>query len=315
MAINLNTFILNILEWVELLSSDLISTLVLLLFIGLILLELIIAVDRQDRIKLTRSYLTNIGLFVFNNLLFSMLSITTLLLLVDRYHHKGMLTSYNQTVQALLAFVLLDLVLYLWHKACHNYDHLWQFHRVHHCDPTMNVTTAFRVHFIEIVLTLLIKAVFIMVTGVEAAIVAICDAVSTCFVMFHHINISFKAEKWLKWLFIVPAVHKVHHSKLRYEHDNNYGAVFSIWDRLFKTFVEARPVETGLANVAHLSLFQLIKYGLFPDRWLSIAKSTGDIELHMIEEAAYYKAEKRGFAPGFEILDWLEAEKQISGSN
>jgi len=32
----------------------------------------------------------------------------------------------------------------------------------------------------------------------------------------------------------------------------------------------------------------------------------------MIEEAAYYLAEKRGFAPGHELEDWLQAEEQIT---
>ena len=31
----------------------------------------------------------------------------------------------------------------------------------------------------------------------------------------------------------------------------------------------------------------------------------------MIEEAAYYLAEKRGFEPGHEVEDWLQAETQI----
>ena len=31
----------------------------------------------------------------------------------------------------------------------------------------------------------------------------------------------------------------------------------------------------------------------------------------MIAEAAYYRAEKRGFAPGFEAGDWTEAEAEI----
>ncbi|NNM83003.1 MAG: DUF2934 domain-containing protein [Burkholderiales bacterium] len=31
----------------------------------------------------------------------------------------------------------------------------------------------------------------------------------------------------------------------------------------------------------------------------------------MIEEAAYFLAEKRGFSPGYELQDWLEAEKLI----
>ncbi len=32
---------------------------------------------------------------------------------------------------------------------------------------------------------------------------------------------------------------------------------------------------------------------------------------HAIAEAAYYKAEKRGFIPGFEEQDWAEAEIEI----
>ena len=32
---------------------------------------------------------------------------------------------------------------------------------------------------------------------------------------------------------------------------------------------------------------------------------------HFIAEAAYFKAERRGFAPGFERQDWDEAEAEI----
>lgn len=47
--------------------------------------------------------------------------------------------------------------------------------------------------------------------------------------------------------------------------------------------------------------------------------STGEEELHemeaelrqMIEQAAYYIAEKRGFHPGYEQQDWLAAERQV----
>ena len=31
----------------------------------------------------------------------------------------------------------------------------------------------------------------------------------------------------------------------------------------------------------------------------------------MIAEAAYYRAEKRGFVPGMQLEDWLEAEEEI----
>ena len=32
----------------------------------------------------------------------------------------------------------------------------------------------------------------------------------------------------------------------------------------------------------------------------------------MIAEAAYFRAERRGFTPGYELTDWLEAEIEIA---
>ncbi len=39
--------------------------------------------------------------------------------------------------------------------------------------------------------------------------------------------------------------------------------------------------------------------------------SMQDLVHQMVEEAAYYLAQKRGFKAGYEMEDWLEAEKQI----
>jgi hypothetical protein len=36
-----------------------------------------------------------------------------------------------------------------------------------------------------------------------------------------------------------------------------------------------------------------------------------EVKRLMIEEAAYFRAEKRGFAPGCELQDWLDAESQV----
>jgi Protein of unknown function (DUF2934) len=41
-------------------------------------------------------------------------------------------------------------------------------------------------------------------------------------------------------------------------------------------------------------------------------RAPSDDELRrMIELAAYYRAEKRGFAPGLETQDWCEAEAEV----
>jgi len=38
--------------------------------------------------------------------------------------------------------------------------------------------------------------------------------------------------------------------------------------------------------------------------------STQDCQ-QMIAEAAYYRAQARGFAPGYELGDWLDAEAEV----
>ncbi|MCF6251913.1 MAG: sterol desaturase family protein [Methylococcaceae bacterium] len=306
-------------QWLKFVEGNLITTVIILSLVTLMAIEITLAKCNQSRIILIQSYLTNLATFVFNNSILSILSISSLLLFTEKYRPIGLLNDYNQMVQILFSFVLFDLTLYLWHKANHDFDCLWMFHKVHHSDKSMNVSTAFRVHFIEIILGTLVKALFIVVSGVEVSIIALCEAVSTVFILFHHFNTSVKGEKWLKWIFIVPSLHRVHHSSLRIEHDSNYGAVFSLWDRLFQTLTESKPAKIGLTKVETLNFYELLKFGLLTD--VSPQAPISDNILNpensnaMIAEAAYYIAEKRGFVSGYESMDWLQAEQQIKAFN
>ena len=205
---------------------------------------------------------------------------------------------------------MLDLLLYLWHKASHSFDCLWMFHKVHHNDPYLNITTSFRIHFLELVITNILKAVLIVILGIEEAMVLTSEAIMTLFIMFHHTNISFKGEKLLGQVIIVPSLHRTHHSVQRSEHDSNYGAVLSLWDRLFGTRLELEPAEIGIKGCSPLDLVNLIKFGFGFN--LPTPPSVQPINIDaMIAEAAYYKAEKRGFYPGNDIRDWLEAKSEI----
>jgi len=62
----------------------------------------------------------------------------------------------------------------------------------------------------------------------------------------------------------------------------------------------------GLENVPGQSLLDLVKFGVMPPK----APQPPTLQT-MIAEAAYYRAEKRGFVPGYDQIDWLEAEKEI----
>ena len=296
-------------RWPILATGEVLALTLLMVFVILSILELCAPREKLPKRHLHQSYKTNICLFVVNSIAMSIVSASSLFILAERYSDKGLLNTLTSPVwKAILSFLMLDLLMYLWHKASHSFDCLWMFHKVHHNDPYLNVTTSFRIHFLELVITNFLKGILIILLGIEEAIVLTSEALMTLFIMFHHTNISFLGEKLLSYVIIVPSLHRTHHSKERCEHDSNYGAVLSLWDRLFGTLADLIPAEIGIKGDSPQNLVNLIKFGFV----LHTPPTVEPINLDaMIAEAAYYKAEKRGFSPGDDIRDWLEAKREI----
>ena len=303
------------LAWLGLNPSEMRSVAILLVFSLLFAIEGLGGYWPNPAKTTQKSYLTNLGTFLMNDTLMSLMSVSALFVVAEKYGQWGVLHRIaDPTLKAVLTLLAFDLTLYLWHRLNHSYDALWMFHKVHHSDPSMNVSTAFRLHFVEVVLTAMVKSIFIVVMGVEATLVLANEAFITLMIMFHHTNIRIPGEQWLGKLIIVPRLHRVHHSTRRSEHDNNYGAVFSVWDRLFGSFADKEPAKIGLASVPHLGIFELVRYGLTA-AWVPSPEPGVASQQQMdkmIAEAAYYRAKQRGFSPGYDYVDWLEAEKEIA---
>ena len=288
------------------------SFLLILFFVLLSGLEYRFPRKKLPANKLRTSYKTNIGLFIFNSMVLSLISASTLLVLAEQNSNQWLCDHLPAPVwQVVVSFLLFDFSLYIWHRASHRFDKLWLFHRVHHSDPYLNVSTAFRLHLLDVIIIMLVKATYIVIFGFDKAVVLANESINTLFLIFHHSNLAFKGERFLRCLIIVPYLHRVHHSTQRHEHDSNYGAVLSLWDRLFGTLAELEPKEIGIKGEVPLDFVDLIKFGFSvnspaPKQHLSL-----DVLETMIAEAAYYKAEKRNFYPGYEIRDWLEAKREI----
>jgi len=301
--------------WRGLTVTDLRSVAILLVFCLLLALEALGGYLKFPNKTTRQSYFSNLATFIMNDTLMSLMSVSALFVIAEKLGHWGVLHKIpDSMLKTALSFLALDLTLYFWHRLNHTFDCLWMFHKVHHSDPTMNVSTAFRLHFVEVVLTAIVKSAFIVVMGVQSSVVLANEAIITLMIMFHHANIRFSGELWLSKVFIVPFLHRVHHSPLRKEHDNNYGAVFSFWDRLFGSFAETEPAKIGLASVPGLGVLELVKYGLSTNL-IPVPRPAYNASRQLVEkmiaEAAYYRAKERDFAPGYDFIDWLEAEKEI----
>jgi len=306
------TLLQSYLSWIINLPSGAVATLILILFFAfLIILEFYNPRERWLAKRLRQSYRENMQLFVFNSVAMSLLAIPSLFVLAQRYADKGLLSYLPDSVTKwLLSFLALDLLLYCLHKASHSFDWLWMLHRVHHNDPCLNVSTAFRIHFLEVLFISVMKALLVVILGIKGSLLLVNEAIIIFFTMLHHTNTSFRGEHYLGWVMITPYLHRAHHSTVRDEHDRNYGTVLSVWDRLFATLAVLEPAEIGVKGGVPQGFFNLLKCGF------GIAGNPAaepDNFNHMIAEAAYYKAEKRGFSPGDELRDWLEARNEIVG--
>ena len=149
------------------------------------------------------------------------------------------------------AILLFDAWMYLWHRANHELRFLWRFHRVHHSDPEMDATTAIRFHTGEILISSALRLAVIPLLGITIHQLLVYEILLLPVILFHHSNVRFpeRLDRWLRLIIVTPAIHRVHHSRLRIETDSNYSSVFSFWDRIAGTFRLRRggqPVNFGL---------------------------------------------------------------------
>lgn len=214
--------------------------------------------DEHPQTIVHRSYLTNLCLMVFGDMVMSLLSVSSLLVVALECSGFGILSHSSGVWKAVESLVLFDFVLYFWHRARHRSPFLWRFHQTHHSDLVMNTTTAFRLHFVEIFFTTIVKALFIIVVGINGDLVLLNEMVVVLCAMFHHTNITFRGEQWASCFMVVPYSHRVHHSTKPAEYHRNFGAIFSFWDRIFDTLVKTDPDEIGQKRLGEQGFFSVL---------------------------------------------------------
>ena len=158
-----------------------------------------------------------------------------------------------------LDLLLLDFLIYWWHRANHRWPLLWRFHLVHHLDRTLDSTSALRFHFGEVLISAGARAGAILLLGFPFVSVLVFETLLLVATVFHHSNLRLppRLEQALARVIITPSIHWVHHHRRRIDTDSNYGTVFSFWDRLFasRSRAERTPaMEIGVEGADELAL-------------------------------------------------------------
>ncbi len=194
-----------------------------------------------------RHAMVNLGLTFFHLVIHTFLAL--IIIKISDWSVANNFGIINWLGAGILVTILLTIFIvdffggWLVHIIEHKYKILWRFHVVHHADTNVDVTTGLRHHPIESVIRGIFFFIGIIVSGAPMYAVMIYQTVLIFFTAFEHANI--RLPKWIdntmSYLFVSPNMHKVHHHWKQPFTDSNYGAILSIWDRLFGTFKKLTP--------------------------------------------------------------------------
>jgi sterol desaturase/sphingolipid hydroxylase (fatty acid hydroxylase superfamily) len=166
------------------------------------------------------------------------------------------LVALPSPIAFVLSLLLMDLTFYYWHLANHRVPFLWRFHNVHHVDPDLDVSTAFRFHFGEITLSIFFSLLQVSLIGPSAWAFGVYQLLFQAEVLFHHSNVRLPldAERLLNQVLVTPRMHGIHHSQVQRENNSNFGTVFPWWDRLHRTLGVNIPQDEVVVGIPGYTL-------------------------------------------------------------
>lgn len=198
---------------------------------------------RAPSVSKLRRWLTNLPLSVVNGVVYHLVYGATLVALMAaaETNNLGLLNAVAMPgwLRIALGVIILDFFIWLWHLLTHTVPVLWRFHRVHHCDMNLDISTANRFHIGELLVSGLLRMMVVYSFGIPLSAYLLFEIIVNLSIQFHHssLKISPAFEKVFGLLFMTPSLHRVHHSVKIRERDSNYGVISTVWDRMFGTLV------------------------------------------------------------------------------
>ncbi|PWU12243.1 MAG: hypothetical protein C5B49_16565 [Bdellovibrio sp.] len=180
-------------------------------------------------------------------------------------------------VATIATMIAIDFASYCAHRLLHEWAPLWEIHAVHHSAEHLTPLTTYRQHPIE---PLFLNGARGLMSGITLAFVHVLFPNQTPvitilglgagFFMYmltvnlHHFPIPVIYPRFIRFILISPHVHHLHHSADERFHFRNFGVVFSVWDRIFGTYLdEESALEESAFGLGPLSDREWQRHSLF----------------------------------------------------
>ncbi|KAF0215998.1 MAG: hypothetical protein FD174_3891 [Geobacteraceae bacterium] len=218
-------------------------------FAALLTLERLVPYAGTEQKKSFR-VLFHLGISIVNSLVLYLLLTWPIFaaLAYTRSQETGIahLLGISGWVEIPAAVIALDFWDYWMHRANHRIPFLWRFHKAHHSDMEIDVTTAARFHIGELVISGCAKCLMILAWGPSLWGVVAFDILLSGASQFHHSNlrIPFAVQDRVERFIVTPRMHRCHHALHKNCFNTNFSAVLSLWDRIFGSYhLAGKPEE------------------------------------------------------------------------
>jgi len=225
------------------------------IFVALLVLQWRFPLRRQHFSALHR-LIRNLVLSIPSHALlrWAMLPVAALTAVWARDRHIGLLNwiPMPQWLRIMVSFLVMDYAYWWWHWANHMLPFFWRFHNVHHTDLDMDVSTATRFHFGEMMFSVAFLCVAKVLLGIGPMMLLVFYVAFEAATLFHHSNwrLPIQLERILNHVIVTPRMHGIHHSIVQRETNSNWGTIFCWWDRFHRTLRRDIPQNAITIGVA-----------------------------------------------------------------
>lgn len=148
--------------------------------------------------------------------------------------------------RVLAYFILADLGHYWVHRLTHT-KYFWRVHKWHHSPKYMYWLGGVRSTIPDF---FLVNAPYVAAWQflyISPWWMATALAVSSILQNdWMHMNVTWRSN-WLEWIIVTPRYHHIHHSDDPQFYNKNLASLFTVWDRLFGTYMDPDKVNSKLS--------------------------------------------------------------------